>query len=79
LVFVEAGRFDVGRTPNPHLAFGQGLHHCLGAPLARLEISTMLEALLEHCSGFEARGRVEWGRSNKHTSIRHLPLQLVAR
>jgi len=55
------------------------LHHCLGAPLARLEIAAILAALLEHCAGFEPRGSVEWGRSNKHTSIRHLPLQLVAR
>ena len=60
-------------TPNPHLAFGHGIHHCLGASLARLEIATMLEVLLDRCAGFELAGPVEWGRSNKHTSIRHLP------
>lgn len=78
-VFDDPDRFDPRRSPNPHLAFGHGVHHCLGAPLARMEIAAMLEALLDHCTGFEPRGVVEWGRSNKHTSIRHLPLQLVPR
>ncbi len=47
--FEEADRLDVGRSPNPHLAFGLGPHYCLGATLARLEaeiaISTLLEAI----------------------------------
>jgi cytochrome P450 len=76
-VFTEPDRFDVGRDPNPHLAFGHGIHHCLGATLARLEIATMLTVLADRCAGFERAGPVEWGRSNKHTSIRHLPLRLV--
>jgi cytochrome P450 len=45
-VFAEPDRFDVGRSPNPHLAFGQGVHFCLGAHLARAEIRIALEALL---------------------------------
>ena len=76
-VFADPDHFDVGRDPNPHLAFGHGIHHCLGTSLARLEIATMLEALLDRCSGFEVAGPVEWGRSNKHTSIRHLPVRLL--
>ena len=76
-VFADPDRFDIGRDPNPHLAFGHGIHHCLGASLARLEIATMLDVLLDRCAGFELAGPVEWGRSNKHTSIRHLPLRLV--
>jgi cytochrome P450 len=76
-VFAAPSRFDVGRDPNPHLAFGHGIHHCLGAPLARLEIATMVEVLLDRCAGFELAGPVEWGRSNKHTSMRHLPLRLI--
>jgi cytochrome P450 family 142 subfamily A polypeptide 1 len=45
-VFEEPHRFDVGREPNPHVAFGFGTHFCLGAALARLEIRVMFEELL---------------------------------
>ena len=45
-VFPDADVFDVGRDPNPHLAFGVGAHFCLGANLARLEIRVMFEELL---------------------------------
>jgi cytochrome P450 family 142 subfamily A polypeptide 1 len=45
-VFEDPFRFDVGRTPNEHIAFGFGPHFCLGASLARLEISVMLDELL---------------------------------
>lgn len=74
-VFPEPFRFDVRRSPNPHVAFGHGLHHCLGAQLARSEIRIVLEALLPHLSRAELAGPVEWGRSNKHTSLRHVPLR----
>ena len=76
-VFGDPFRFDVTRDPNPHVAFGHGLHHCLGAPLARAEIRVMLEELLVRFSDFALAGAVEWGRSNKHTSLRHLPVVLT--
>jgi len=46
-VFDAPERFDVGRSPNPHIAFGMGLHYCIGAPLARLELSRAVGALLD--------------------------------
>ncbi|HET6856449.1 MAG TPA: cytochrome P450, partial [Streptomyces sp.] len=46
-VFDAPERFDVARTPNPHLGFGNGVHFCLGAPLARLEVRIALDALLD--------------------------------
>jgi len=75
-VFEAPERFDIGRSPNPHLAFGHGIHHCLGAALARREIAVMLDVLAERVDRFEASGPIEWGRSNKHTSIRRLPVRL---
>jgi cytochrome P450 len=51
--FPDAGRFDITRDPNPHLAFGHGIHFCLGAPLARLEASIALGDLLDRVHNVE--------------------------
>lgn len=76
-VFGDSMRFDVGRDPNPHVGFGHGAHHCLGAALARLELKVMLSAVLDAFDGLEQAGPVEWARSNKHTGIRHLPVRVL--
>ena len=74
-VFPDAMAFDVARDPNPHLGFGHGIHFCLGANLARLEIRVFLEEAIERLETIEVAGPVEWTRSNKHTGLRHLPLR----
>jgi cytochrome P450 len=78
-VFVEPFDFDLRRDPNPHLGFGHGVHHCLGANLARLEVKVVLDELFDRVRDVQLAGDVEWTRSNKHTGIRHCPVQLVAR
>jgi cytochrome P450 len=75
-VFEASMSFDVARDPNPHLGFGHGLHFCLGASLARLELRVTLEELLSRVEGLEPAGEPEWTRSNKHTGLRHVPLRL---
>jgi cytochrome P450 len=75
-VFARAGEFDIRRDPNPHLAFGHGVHYCLGANLARLEMQVLFEELLPAFDCFERTAPVEWTRSNRHTGIRHLRLKL---
>src|SRR5262249_54046155 len=79
LVFEEPFRFDVRRHPNPHLGFGHGVHHCLGATLAGLEIRVVLDEMLPRVDATALAGPVEWTRSNKHTGIRRLPVTLTAR
>ena len=74
LVFADADVFDVTRTPNPHLGFGQGVHYCLGAHLARLELRVLFEELLGRFATVSLAGPVEWTRSNRHTGIRSLPV-----
>jgi unspecific monooxygenase len=52
-VFDEPDRFRPDRDPNPHLAFGAGVHFCLGAPLARMELQITLPLLLERFPSLE--------------------------
>ncbi len=78
LAFDRPDAFDVTRKPNPHLGFGQGVHYCLGANLARLELRVLYEELLGRFSSVRVVEPVEWTRSNRHTGIRHLVVELVS-
>jgi cytochrome P450 len=75
-VFDRADEFDITRKPNPHLGFGQGVHYCLGANLARLELRVLFEELLSRFRAVRVVRDVEWTRSNRHTGIRHLVVEL---
>ncbi|MDT5340943.1 MAG: hypothetical protein QOE52_127 [Mycobacterium sp.] len=75
-VFDCADEFDITRKPNPHLGFGQGVHYCLGANLARLELRVLFEELLSRFHAVQVVRDVEWTRSNRHTGIRHLVVEL---
>lgn len=77
LVFDDPFRFDVRRHPNPHIGFGHGVHHCLGANLARLEIRVVLTELLARVGTIELTGPPVWTRSNKHTGLRRVPVALT--
>ena len=76
--FANPDRFDITRKPNPHLGFGQGVHYCLGANLARLELRVIFEELLGRFTSVHIAEPVEWTRSNRHTGIRHLMVELEA-
>jgi len=56
-VFADPCRLDVGRSPNPHLAFSSGIHHCVGASLARLEGSIAVPAVLRSLPGLRLDGK----------------------
>ncbi|OBB69753.1 cytochrome P450 [Mycobacterium sp. 852014-50255_SCH5639931] len=75
--FERADNFDIARKPNPHLGFGQGVHYCLGANLARLELRVLYEELFSRFGGVRVVRPIEWARSNRHTGIRHLIVELL--
>ncbi len=76
-VFTDPGRFDIMRTPNPHVGFGAaGPHFCLGAHLARREITAMLRELLTRVPTIRAAGEPDRLLSSFINGIKHLPCEL---
>jgi cytochrome P450 len=77
-VFENPDTFDVGRTPNKHVAFGPGgIHHCLGAHLARMEVRITFEELLKRVDGLELTGKPERLRSNFFNGIKRMPVRVT--
>jgi cytochrome P450 len=74
-VFADPGRFDIARSPSPHVAFGgAGPHFCLGAHLARREITAMLTELLTRVPDIRA-GQPDRLPSSFINGIKHLPCE----
>jgi cholest-4-en-3-one 26-monooxygenase len=78
-VFAAPQEFDIGRNPNPHVAFGNGPHFCLGRHLAALELEVLLAALAERTPDIRPRGEVSRLRSNFLNGIKRMPVALTAR
>jgi cytochrome P450 len=74
-VFDEPFRFDVGRDPNKHLAFGFGVHYCLGAALARIEIRSLFAELLPRLESVELAGRPESVATTFVGGLKRLPIR----
>jgi cytochrome P450 len=74
-VFADPEKFDITRQPNPHVAFGNGVHHCLGATLARVEGQEVFKALAERFPDLEvATGELEYQPSVTFRSLKSLPV-----
>ncbi|MBO2452980.1 cytochrome P450 [Actinomadura barringtoniae] len=74
-VFDDPFRFDVGRDPNKHLAFGFGVHYCLGAALARIEVRAFFEELLPRLESIELNGTPESTATTFVGGLKRLPVR----
>lgn len=78
-VFEDPFRFDVGREPNKHLAFGYGVHFCLGAALARMEMNSLFSELLPRLDSIELAGTPELSATTFVGGFKHLPIRYSLR
>ncbi len=74
-VFNEPFRFDVGRDPNKHLGFGYGVHFCLGAALARMEMNSLYSELISRLESIELAGQPESSDTVFVGGLKHLPIR----
>jgi cytochrome P450 len=75
--FEDPARFDILRQPKRHLAFGEGIHFCIGAPLARLQARLTLQALLSRMPNYELAGSYERLPAYNMRSIARLPISIA--
>ena len=76
--FADPNRFDIRRDPNKHIAFGNGIHYCLGAPLARLEGEIAIKTLVRRLPNLELNAPVEsltWNESILIHGMNALPVR----
>lgn len=76
-VFTDPMRFDVGRDPNKHLSFGYGVHFCLGASLARMEINSFLSELIPRIKTIELAGDPQLISTLFVGGLKRLPIRVT--
>lgn len=76
-VFADPMNFDITREHNPHMAFGYGIHLCLGANLARMEAKAFFEEFFQHFSSIEASAQPVYIRSNSIHGFKDMPVLLT--
>ena len=76
-VFDDPDKFDVGRDPNKHLSFGYGVHFCLGASLARMEINSFLTELIPRIKTIELAGDPELISTLFVGGLKRLPIRIT--
>ncbi|MCR6488766.1 cytochrome P450 [Amycolatopsis sp. OK19-0408] len=78
-VFTDPNKFDIHRGPNPHLTFGKGMHFCLGAPLARLEVRIAMRMLMDRYKEIRVRDDVPVNLRNPWAMIgvNKLPIEVT--
>ena len=78
-IFTDPMRFDVGRDPNKHLSFGYGVHFCLGAALARMEMNSFFSELIPRIKSIELAGKPEHMATTFVGGLKHLPIRVTLR
>jgi len=78
-VFADPFRFDIGRDPNKHLAFGYGVHFCLGAALARMEVNSFFTELVPRLKSIQLNGDPEHVATTFVGGLKHLPVRYSLR
>ncbi len=74
--FTDPDRLDLARADNPHVAFGAGIHYCLGAPLARLELAASFDALLRRAPALRLARDPEWKPGYVIRGLRELVVEV---
>ena len=74
-VFTDPDRLDLARDPNPHISFGAGIHFCLGAPLARLEMQIAFETILRRMPNLELVAEPAWKPTYIIRGLQSLPVR----
>jgi len=77
-VFADPARLDLSRVENPHISFGAGIHFCLGAPLARVELQASFGALLRRAPGLSLVAEPTWNAGYIIRGLKELQVSVTA-